>query len=251
MKLSIILPVRNQSAKLLKNLEERILPFFDKTGLVYEVLIESDSSDPENEKMLEEALPKLPLQVKHIPYENTRGKGYAVKRAIEASSGDYVLFMDADLSTDLKAFNAIRPELGKYDAFLASRHSKGSVITSKQTALRRLTSWGSRRLIRMMFHMKGIEDTQCGYKCFRRNVALAMVAHQIISGFAFDVEYVYFLYVNGFKIKTVPVEWANDPDSTVNAFKASKAFYRDLKRIKKNRRHYILSPKEKEIIYAD
>jgi dolichyl-phosphate beta-glucosyltransferase len=251
MKLSIILPVRNQSAKLLKNLQERILPFFDATGLVYEVLIESDSSDEINEKMLDEAMPKLPLQVKRIPYEDTRGKGYAVKRAIEASSGDYVLFMDADLSTDLKAFKTIQPELGKYDAFIASRHSKGSQITCKQTLLRRLTSWGSRKLIRLMFHMKGIEDTQCGYKCFRRNVALSMAAHQIVTGFAFDVEYVYFLYVNGFKIKTVPVSWANDPDSTVNAFKASKAFYKDLRRIKKNRKHYLLSPREKEIIHAD
>jgi hypothetical protein len=52
----------------------------------------------------------MPAQVKLLPYEDKPGKGWAVKKAIEAADGDYVLFMDADLSTDLHAFDTIKPD---------------------------------------------------------------------------------------------------------------------------------------------
>jgi dolichyl-phosphate beta-glucosyltransferase len=252
MKLTIILPVRNQTAKLIKNLIGKIIPYFDASGVTYDIIIESDSSDEPNQKTLEEAMKKLPAQVRLLPYESTRGKGYAVKRAILASEGDYVLFMDADLSTDLSAFDAIKPLLGQYDAFIGTRHSKQSRITEKQTTVRRLTSWGSRFIIRHKFHLRGITDTQCGYKLFRTDLAKAMVKKQIIPGFAFDVEYVYFIFLNGFRIKEIPVTWANDADSSVSPLKASIDFYKSLKLIKKNTKNYLLSKEEREALsHAD
>lgn len=251
MKLTIILPVKNQTDKLLKNLRESIIPYFDKQGIVYDVLIESDGSSEEEEKKLVEGLKGFPLQVKKLPFENRKGKGYAVKKAILASEGDYVLFMDADLSTDLHAFDKILPEIGKYDCFIASRHNKESNITEKQTLVRRLTSWGSRFIIRHMFHLQGIDDTQCGYKLFKTSIAKAMASHQIIDGFAFDVEYVYFLALNGFSIKEIPVKWANDADSSVNPVKASINFYKSLLKIKKNKKSYILSEEEKRKLLGE
>ena len=246
MKLTVILPVRNQTDKLLKNLKESIIPYFDKTGVVYNILIESDGSNEEEQKKLEEGVKSLPLQVTMVPFENKKGKGYAVKRAILLSTGDYVLFMDADLSTDLHAFDKILPDINKYDSFIASRHNKDSDITEKQTLVRRLTSWGSRFLIRNMFRLKGIDDTQCGYKLFRTDIAKLMAKHQKIDGFAFDVEYVYFLSLNGFSIKEIPVKWANDPDSSVNALKASINFFKSLQEIKKNKKSYLLSDEERK-----
>ncbi len=245
MKLSVILPVRNQTEKLLKNLKEKIIPFYDKEGIVYDILIESDGSSEEEEKKLEEGLKEMPLQVKHVPFENRRGKGYAVKRAILFSDADYVLFMDADLSTDLSAHDEIKKDLGKYDAFIGSRDAKGANILEKQTFVRRLTHWGSKTLIKHKFHLRGITDTQCGYKMFKSDIAKLMVKHQIIDGFAFDVEYVYFLSLNGFSIKEIPVTWKNDADSSVSPLKASLHFYQALRLIKKNKKNYILSQEER------
>ena len=73
-----------------------------------------------------------------------------------------------------------------------------------------------------------------------------MVKRQIISGFAFDVEYCYFLQLNGFKIKDIPCIWRNDPDSSVKVVKNSMKFMKDLRLIKKNKKNYILTPEEKE-----
>ena len=246
MKLSIILPTRNQTDKLVNNLVTKIIPYFDKQGIVYDILIESDGSSPEEEAKLEAGLKGLPLQVKHVPYEDKRGKGYAIKKAILFSSSDYVLFMDADLSTDLSAFDEIKKDLGKYDAYIGSREAKGAKILQKQTFIRRLTHFGSRMLIKMKFRLRAISDTQCGYKMFRTEVAKEIAKRQIINGFAFDVEYLYFLSLNGLSIKEIPVIWKNDADSSVSPLKVSLAFYKALRLIKKNKKNYLLPKEELE-----
>ena len=70
-----------------------------------------------------------------------------------------------------------------------------------------------------------------------------MSKRQIIAGFAFDVEYCYFLELNGYKIKEIPVYWRNDADSSIkNATKAGKSFYKDMKKVKKNKKAYLLTP---------
>ena len=252
MKLSIILPVRNQTDKLLRNLKEKIIPYFDNQHILYDILVESDGSSKEEEEKLERGLLTMPMQVKHIPYENKFGKGYAIKKGILFSNSDYVLFMDVDLSTDLSAFETIKKDLGKYDCFIGSREAKGAKIVEKQTLLRRLTHWGCITLIRFKFHLKGITDTQCGYKMFRTNVAKIMAKHQIIDAFAFDVEYLYFLSLNHFTIKEVPVIWKDDPDSSISPklMNISWNFYKALHKIKKNKKNYLLSEEEKMSLKA-
>lgn len=250
MKLDVVIPVKNQTAKLLKHLKEIGVPYFDSLGIAYDILIVSDHSDEPSQKALEEGIKKMPLQVKLVPYEDIAGKGHGVKKGFLAANGDYVLFMDADFATDLHTFDAILPMLGKYDCFIASRHSKNSNVLTEQTFVRRITSWGSRFIIRHKFHLsKEIHDTQCGFKVFRREVAQEMAKRQIIDGFAFDVEYLYFCSLNGFTIKEVPATWKDDPDSTVSSvFNTSLKFYKDLKRIKKNKKNYILDKETKEKI---
>lgn len=252
MKIDVLIPVRNQTEKLLKNLREAVIPYFDQAGVTYDILICSDYSNPEQQQALVEGLKGFPVQVRLLPYENKPGKGFAVRKSILASEGDYVLFMDADLSTDLRAFDLVEPDLGNYDAFIGSRDVKGAVITQKQGFVRRLTHWGAKTIIRWRFHLKDLHDTQCGYKVFRTDVAKSMANHQIIDGFAFDVEYCYFLSLNAFKVKEIPVTWENDPDSSVSPLKASINFYKALGKIKRNKKNYLLSIEEKKVLtHAD
>lgn len=245
MKLSVIIPVRNQTEKLTRNLRESILPYFDKQGITYDVLVCYDKEGESDIPGLLAALSEFPVHVKPVANEEKRGKGNGVKAGILYSDADYVLFMDADLATDLSVFDSIKPELTHYDAFMASRDLKGSIVNPKQTFIRRITHFGARMLIKMKFHFKQIKDTQCGYKLFKANIAKEMAKRQIISGFAFDVEYCYFLELNGYRIKEVACRWRNDADSTVSV-NSSKSFADDLKRIKKNKKAYILTPEQKE-----
>ena len=246
MKLSILIPAKNQSDKLYRHLKDSILPYFDAQGLVYDVLICTDGGSEEEQKKLEEYAKDLPAQVKLLPLENIKGKGHAVKKAILASDSDYVLFMDADLATDLSIFDLIKPELGKIDCFFASRDLKESVYEQKQPFLRRLTHWGCRKVVSWTFHMKGVKDTQCGYKCIRTELAKMAAEKSIIDGFAFDVELLYILYLNKASFLELPAKWKDDPDSSVGSpWKTAKKFYKDVRIIKKNRKNYIFSEERK------
>lgn len=246
MKLSVLLPVKDQSAKLLANLKEHILPYFDHSGVVYDVLICYDASNEEERRIMEKGVKELPAQVRLLPYEDHRGKGHNVKKAATYSDADYVLFMDADLATDLSIFDLMKADLGKVDCLIASRDLKESVYRIKQPLLRRINHVGCRKVVAFKFHMKGIRDTQCGYKCLRTALAKEYAKRSIIDGFAFDVEMLYFLFLNGYSIKEYPAIWSDDPDSSVSGvFKTAKRFYGDLSRIKKNKAAYIMKPEER------
>lgn len=243
MLLSLIFPVKNQSGKLVNNLINIGVPFFDSLPVPYELIIVDDGSDAANHQLMERSIQETPSLNKAIllSYENHSGKGHNVGKGILAAKGDYVLFMDSDFSTDLSAINQILPIIDTADAFIATRHGKGSRIVKKQSGSRRLISFLSRRIISGFFHFKNITDTQCGFKLFRTSVAKKMVSKQIIDGFAFDVEYLYFLQINHFTIKEMPVVWADDADSTIlHPFKTGFAFVKDLVRIKKNKKRYRL-----------
>ena len=157
--------------------------------------------------------------------------------------------MDADFATDLHTLDTILPMIDDYEAFTASRHCGGAKILSKQTLTRRLISWGSRKLIKMKFHFQGLTDTQCGYKLFKAPIAKMLAKKQTCDGFAFDVEYLYILSLNHYRIKEIPVSWSDDPDSSIShPGKTSMNFYHEMKLIKKNKAHYVLSAEEKKLL---
>ncbi|MDY5441770.1 MAG: glycosyltransferase [Candidatus Enteromonas sp.] len=243
MDISILLPNKSQGKKLIAHLKESILPYFDASGVSYEVLICPNGCTEDEMAYFSEVLKSLPPQVRVLD-NATPGKGSGVRAGILAAKGDYVLFMDADLATGLEVFETVQPLLGEKDAIVASRDVKGSKYGQKQPFVRRLTHFASRQIIAMMFHLR-VKDTQCGYKCFRRSVALKMVEKQIVDGFAFDVEYLYFLRLNGYSIAEIPCVWTDDPDSTITRKgTVYKKFFQDLKRIKKNKKNYILKEEE-------
>ena len=246
MKISIVIPCKNQTETCFENIEKIGLPYFESLGLDFEFLVVLDGSDDKNVSLAEMLIEKFDEHVKILPYEKKFGKGHNVKHGFLEADGDYVLFMDADFATDLHIMEDILPHIGEHDGFIASRRCKGAKIATKQTLKRRFVSWVSRIMIRTRFHL-GYSETQCGFKLFRKDLAKTLAKHQIIDGFAFDVEYLYFCHLNGFDIKEVPCVWNDGEKSTINnATKASMDFIGDMKRIKKNKKNYILSVEEKE-----
>lgn len=248
MKLSVIIPDKNQSNTFLPNLRNVFLPYFDGLGITYDVLIVADGSNEEEWNILRNE--QFPAHVRLLEDEGLKGKGNAIKKGISYSDSDYCVFFDADNATDIHVFDLFLKDFGKMDAMIASRDIKGSKYGKKQPFMRRLTHWGARMVVKMKFNLKGIKDTQCGFKCFRTKVAKEMVKRQIIGGFAFDVEYLYFLSLNGFKVKEYPCLWTDDAeDSSVKGVrKTSSNFYKDLKRIKKNKKNYLLSEEERKAL---
>ncbi len=245
--LSVLIPTKDQSEKTLKNLKGPLWRYFEGCGVDYEVLICMDGSDEVNRRAMEGGMRMLPDHFHLLPYESKKGKGHNVRRLIEEARGDYVLFMDADLATDLESFTKFRPYIDEYPVIIASRYKEGAELPVPQGFLRRLMGKGSRLLIRALLGIKGIEDMQCGYKLIRRDIALLLASRQRIDGFAFDSEYLYMLQKNDIPVLEVPVRWTDDPDSTVKgAFRSSWNFLKELLEIRKHKDSYLLTDEEKE-----
>ncbi len=243
MKITLLFPVKNQSRKLLENLRETVIPYFDAAGVTYDGIIAASGSTEEEYRRLEEGLKDLPMNFSLLPYDPVPGKGHNVRSGLLAATGDYVLFMDSDMSTGLDCFEAMKPYIGKADIVVASRYAEGSKITTRQPLARRIVSKGSRIIISAMFRF-GLTDTQCGFKLIRASAGKKMAKVQVVDGFAFDCEYLYYAKLNGLQVAEVPCTWENDEDSTLSAFKASVAFFFDLLRIKLHRKDYIREGKD-------
>ena len=155
------------------------------------------------------------------------GKGYSIARGMMRASGDIVLFTDADLSTPISEFEKlIRGFEEGYDVVIGSRSLKSSLVERKP--------W-YRGLMSRMFNLvvklvsiRGIHDTQCGFKAYRREVAHRVAMLQRIYGFAFDVEHLYIAKKSGYKIKEVGVEWEHKDGSTLSPLNSSLSMFRDL-----------------------
>ena len=234
MKLSIVVPCYNESKDIAKN-SEIIKNYLESIKQDYELILVNDGSK-DNTKEVIEAIPG----VKALSYEPNRGKGGAVKYGIENATGDYVLFMDADLSTDLEAIDRFIKIAHNYDMVIGSRHAKDSVIKKKQPALRVFIGWCCRKLVNMKFHFK-YKDTQCGFKAMRTDIAKKIVSKQVVNNFAFDVEYLYIAKLNNLSIYEMGVIWADDRGSTVSPLKSSIKFFKDLSFIKKHKKTYLFN----------
>jgi dolichyl-phosphate beta-glucosyltransferase len=153
------------------------------------------------------------------------GKGYAVKVGMLAATGDYVFFMDTDLSVPLRTVDEFLPWLKKAEVVFGSRRHAESVIVLSQpwqrVAVGRIFNLGLRILGATSF-----SDTQCGFKAFHRSAAQAVFSRLKVDGFGFDVEALALAEVLGFQLIERPVEWTDGAGSTVRAWRdGSKAFF--------------------------
>lgn len=236
MKLSVVVPCYNEG-KDIASKSAIILAKLKDLPIESELILVNDGSK-DNTK---EEIAKIKGAIAS-GYDVNRGKGGAVKKGIEDAGGDYILFMDADLSTDLEAIDKLLPLLGKEKFIIGSRHHKDSKLPIKQPLKRRFIGWCCRKLVNMKFKFH-YSDTQCGFKCIEAKFAKEMVKVQIVNRFAFDVEYLYIAKLNNIKPVEIPVIWSDDRGSTVSPLKSSIKFFKDMKVIKKNKANYLLNLK--------
>lgn len=231
--LSVIIPCYNESKCLKHNIEDIVIPYFNNLNIDYEIILVNDGSSDNTKEIMKEI-----KGVISVSYDDNHGKGYAIRQGILASKGEYILFMDTDLSTDLSAVHTVLENINKYDFIVGSRHLKDSVIPQKQPPIRQFIGWVCRKLVNISFgfHLK---DTQCGFKAIKGDIAREMSLKTIVDRFAFDVEYLYYAKLHKYSILEIPVTWINDESSTVKIGKSSIEFLKDMTRIKENKKHYL------------
>lgn len=238
--LSIVIPAHNEESRLPRTLGQ-IFSFLEKQTYSSEVIIvENGSSDRTLEFAQEYTLRHPNLTVHH---EEQAGKGNALRRGISEARGEYRFICDADLSMPIEELQKfLPPVLNDFDIALGSREAPGS-IRYHEPSYRHLGGRAINFLIRLLI-LPGLNDTQCGFKCFRAETTEVIIRQQTLTGWSFDIELLYLARRKKLRIKEVPIQWYFDPDSKVNAVRDALRMIGDIFRIHLNamRGRYDLKP---------
>ena len=230
--LSIVVPAYNEALRLPPTLE-KLAEFCRDFGRSHEVLIIVERS---TDGTLDIAARCAAQQAHFHAVDNLvqRGKGCAVRAGMLRARGEYIFYMDADLSVPLAAvpeFLARFESAPRADVLLGNRQHAMSRISRRQAWLRRTMGQTFNRILKAC-GVASLHDTQCGFKAFRREAARAIFSRQTIDGFAFDVEVLLLAERLGYKIADLPVEWINSPESKVRIVHDSLAMLRDTLRVR-------------------
>lgn len=237
--LSIVIPAHNEESRLPGSLE-RVFAFLREQSFTSEVLVvENGSSDHTYEIAQKYAKQYESLRVIQ---NKVRGKGRAIQRGMKEAKGAYIFMCDADLSMPIEEVSKfIPPQLTNVDIAIGSREAPGSVRYN-EPAYRHFTGRVFNTLIRWLV-LPGLQDTQCGFKCIRADVARDIFPYQTLMGWAFDVELLYIARHHGYSVIEIPIDWYFNADSKISVVRDSLRMFLDLLLIRRNARRGLYDPK--------
>jgi len=228
--LSIIVPAYNEEQRLPATLI-RMRSYLDGRDEPYEVLVVDDGSSDNTLAMSRDIARGWP-QLRVLALEHNTGKGAAVRLGILSATGQHRVLSDADLSTPIEEVEHLRARLhGRCAVAIASRALPGSRIEVHQPGRREVMGRTYNRLVRVAA-LRGLHDTQCGFKAFTAEAALACFTPLRTLRFGFDAEVLLRARRLGWTVEEVPVRWEHKEDSRVSAMRDSVGVLVDLIRLR-------------------
>lgn len=238
--LTIVVPAYNESERLPRTLDD-IERFIRDTDLNVELLVVDDGSSDNTAAIAREHVSaSSQYTVLERPH---RGKASAVRAGMLAANGQHVLFTDADLSTPIEYATQLQRSLEQgADVAIGSREGIGATRIG-EPAYRHVMGRCFNAIVRLVA-VPGINDTQCGFKAFRREAAqdifsrtLLHAGDGIVRGpkvTGFDVEVLFLARKAGYTIEEVPVYWEHATGSKVQPLLDSFRMFADVIRVRWN-----------------
>ena len=221
-----MIPAYNEAQRILPTLD-RVLAWAGEHPEPVEVIVVDDGSTDATRRIVAEVGDPVRL----VCNPGNRGKGYSVAHGVREATGQRILFSDADLSTPIEDYEKLATALGTVDIAIGSRALPTSNVERHQPWYREAMGRTFNVLVQGLA-VRGIHDTQCGFKLFRAAVAHDLFGALTTDGFAFDVEILFLARRRGYSIAEVPVTWVNDDRSRVHAVFDSARMLRDIIRIR-------------------
>lgn len=209
--LSVVIPAFNESTRIIPTLEDVVEYLHDMT-YPWEVIVVDDGSDDGTGQLVAGWSADRPgVKLVTVPH---KGKGWAVKQGILAAEGEYAFMCDADSAMPIRWLNNFLVEMDSgYDIVIGSREIAGARRIDEPAyrhVMGRAFNWTVRLLA-----VRGVKDTQCGYKLFRREAVLDLFGLQRSTGFGFDVEILFLARKKGLTMLEMPIEWYHRQSSKV------------------------------------
>jgi glycosyltransferase involved in cell wall biosynthesis len=210
--LSIIIPAYNEERRLPNTLEQAFSFIQDQPYEVEVLIVENGSDDCTLEIAQKFSAEHIHF---HAIHEPGRGKGLAVRRGMLEAHGQYRFMCDADLSMPLSEINRfLPPELEEFDIAIGSREAQ-EAVRYDEPAYRHFGGRAINFMIRALI-LPGLHDTQCGFKCFRSEIAEDLFQNQTMTGWSFDIELLFIARRRGYRVVEIPIPWYFNPESKLN-----------------------------------
>lgn len=226
--LSVVIPAYNEEERLPKMLNECIAFLEErrknKPGYVYEILVVDDGSSDQTSSIAQGFCNKLGSdKLRVLTLQRNRGKGGAVRMGMLRCRGRHLLFADADGATKFSDIVKLEEKLNtlseQYEdvVVIGSRaHLEKEAIASR-SLFRTFLMYGFHFLV-WLFGVRGVRDTQCGFKLFTRSAAVSLFMSIHVERWAFDVELLYLARRLHMLVEEVAVNWTEIEGSKLVPF---------------------------------
>ncbi|WP_349867210.1 bifunctional glycosyltransferase family 2/GtrA family protein [Leifsonia sp. WHRI 6310E] len=211
--LDIAVPVYNEQATLESSLRRLHTYLTDSVEQSWRITIADNASTDETAAIADRLAAELPGVVAvHLPL---KGRGRALKQVWGASEAEVLVYLDEDLSTDLAALPPLVAPLlsGHSDLAIGTRLGRSSRVT--RGGKREFISRSYNLLLRRTMSV-GFSDAQCGFKAIRKDVAQRLLPLVEDDAWFFDTELLILAERSGLRIHEIPVDWVDDPQSSVD-----------------------------------
>ncbi len=233
MKLTLVIPAHNEEQRIGETLDAYALFLRQKIQKKelesFEMLIVINNCRDNTLGVVEKARKKHP-EIRYLEYQKG-GKGFALVEGFTYALGEFVGFVDADMSTPPESFFDLFQHINGYDGIIASRWMNGSLIKTPQTLLRKITSMGFNFLVRSILFLP-YADTQCGAKLFTKKALDSVLPEIGITQWAFDIDLLFRLQRKGFRIKEIPTVWEDKKGSRLNLTKVPLQMFAAIVRLR-------------------
>lgn len=224
---SVIVPAYNEAARLEDSLPRLLGDRFLAPGDCSELIVVDDGSVDGTAQVAERHLRGIAnARVMRLPWH--AGKGAAVRLGMAGARGETILFMDADLATELSLAAELLCALTDADVVVGSRTAPGAVVHGR-SRLRHGMHHAFRQHARRLTGIE-VSDPQCGFKAFRADAGKVLFHLCRIDGFGFDVEILLLAAKLGYTIKEIPVKWTAIDGSKVRMLRDPMTMALDIAR---------------------
>ena len=222
--ISIIIPAYNERTRLPETLR-RIEEYLHTNAWAFHEVIVVDDGSTDGTGDAVSAIAAQNPHIRLLKNPGNRGKGFSVRHGMLEAKGEWCLFSDADLSTPIEELEKLWSSVadGKTEIAIGSRAVDRSLIGVHQPGMRETFGRVFNGVMRAAVGLP-IQDTQCGFKLFRGDVAREVFSRQTLERFGFDVEVLYIAYRRGYTLAEIPVRWNHVEGSKVNMLNGLHAF---------------------------
>lgn len=229
---SLIIPAFDEGRQITASLDA-ICRFLRARPYSSEVIVVDDGSTDDTPSRVQAFAPRSSA-VRLLRHPTNLGKGAAVRTGMLKAAGEYLIFTDADLSYALEDIETMLSKLrGGADVAIGSRALLTSHTVTRPPIIRSVLSKAFSELVQLI-SIRGIADTQCGFKGFARKASRDIFSRLTVTGFAFDVEVLVIARSLGYKIDLVPVHYIARETSKVRILRDSFRMLGQLLRIRTN-----------------